>query len=259
VRDYVTTRWGQVHLRRAGVHGPAVVLLHESPLSSVVYEPVLGPLGSAARAIAFDTPGYGGSDAPPGQAEIADYAATLLEAIDALAIDRFAVVGAHTGASIAVQLAVQAPDRVTHAVLSGVPVWSAEERARYLESWAPPVAVADDGGHLAWAWSRYERIWGGPPELLHVAVSTLLANLDRYHLGYEAAFRYDPMPDLAHVRCPVLLYTAEQDLLIASDEVAVELFPDARLEPVPGYRGQLPARMPEAFAARVLRFVTETV
>jgi pimeloyl-ACP methyl ester carboxylesterase len=136
-RGYVTTRWGQVHLRRAGDAGPAVVLLHESPLSSAVYQEALPYLGADVRAIAFDTPGYGMSDGPEGIMEIPDYAATLLEAVDALGVDRFAVAGVHTGASLAVQLAVQAPERVTHAILSGVPVWTEEERERYRLNMVP--------------------------------------------------------------------------------------------------------------------------
>lgn len=257
MRQYVGTRWGQVHLRRAGLDGPAVVLLHESPLSSAAYERALPLLGRQVQAIAFDTPGYGQSDPPPNVVEIADYAATLLEAISGLDLDRFAVVGVHTGASLAIQLAVQAPDRVTHAVLSGVPIFDPQTRAAYLRDWAPDVAVDPGGDHLRWAWERYERIWDGPPELLHLGAMSLLSNLDRYHQAYRAAFRYDPEPDLGDVRCPVLLYTAEHDLLIASDRVAVDRFPDARLEVVAGEVGQLPMRRPADLAARVVRFVLD--
>jgi pimeloyl-ACP methyl ester carboxylesterase len=255
VRGYVGTSWGQVHYRAAGDDGPAVVLLHESPLSSAVYETTLPVLGRSTRAVAFDTPGYGTSDGPPGQAEIADYAAVLLEAIDRLSIERFAVAGVHTGASLAIQLAVQAPNRVTHAVLSGVPLFSEEERATYLSSWSPDVEVASDGSHLRWAWERYVRIWEGPPALLHFGATTLLANLADYNRAYLAAFRYDPAPDLASVTCPVLLYTAERDLLIRSDEEAVSRFPDAQLEAVPGFVGQLPLRAPELLGERIARFV----
>ena len=259
MREYVQTRWGQVHMRRQGSKGPAVVLLHESPLSSAAYSRTLPFLGQSLTAVAFDTPGYGESDGPPGIMEIPDYAATLLEAIDALGFDRFAVVGVHTGASLGVQLAVQTTDRVSHAVLSGVPIFPPEERARYLDSWAPPMPVSADGSHLRWAWERYERIWEGPPELLHFGATTVLSNLDEYHLAYQAAFRYDPEPDLGSVRCPVLLYTAEHDLLIESDRRAVDLFPDARLDIVSDRVGQLPMRDPRLFAQRIARFVISGV
>lgn len=255
-REYVGTGWGQLHVRRAGDDGPTVVLLHESPLSSRVYEDVLERLGRHARGIAVDTPGYGMSDGPPGVAEIPDYAGAVLEGLDALGVELFAVVGVHTGASLAVQLAVQAPTRVTHAVLSGVPLFDAATREAYLRDWAPEVSVAADGSHLTWAWERYERIWEGPPELLHLGATTLLDNLTDYHRGYNAAFRYDPEPDLPRVACPVLLHTAERDLLVDADRRAVDLFPDARLDLVPDLVGQLPLRRPEAFADRILDFVS---
>jgi pimeloyl-ACP methyl ester carboxylesterase len=256
MRGYADTRWGQVHYRREGDGGKTIVLLHESPLSSKVYEPVLPLLGGRHTAIAFDTPGYGMSDGPRGPAEIPDYAATLLEAIDALGIREFVPVGVHTGASLAVQLAIQASDRVSHVVLSGVPVWPPDERAWYLENWAPDVEVAGDGSHFRWAWERYERIWKGPAQMCHLGAAHLLANLDRYNVGYRAAFRYDPEPDLPSIRCPVLLLTAENDLLIESDRKAVGIFPDARLEVVEGLPGQLPMRVPEIFARKIEEFVS---
>lgn len=255
MRDYVSTRWGQVHLRREGTDGPGLVLLHESPMSSVVFRDVLPLLGRDFTTVAIDTPGYGLSDGPPEVAEIPGYATTILEAIDRIGLDNFAVAGSHTGASLAVQLAVQAPHRVTHAIFSGVPVFTPEERAWYLSSFAPKKEAAADGSHLAWAWERYQRIWPGPPELIHLGASTLLQNLDRYHIGYQAAFRYDPEPDLERIACPVLLYTGDEDLLIDSDRRAVNKIPDARLEVVPESNGQLPLRQPNAYAERIQRFI----
>lgn len=255
MRRYVDTRWGQVHLREAGA-GHALLLFHESPLSSAAYEPVLGRLGAAVRAVAFDTPGYGMSDPPPHECEIPDYAATLLEAVDGLGIGRFAAAGAHTGASLALQVALQAgPERVTHLVFSGLPLFTPDVREEYLRSWSPPVQPQEDGGHLQWAWERYSRIWGGPPEIVSFGATQLLSNLDRYHWAYNAAFRYDPAPDLDAIACPVRFVTAENDLLIEEDRRAAARIPGAEVVAVPGRRGQLPLRDPEAYADAVVSFV----
>jgi pimeloyl-ACP methyl ester carboxylesterase len=253
-RRYVDTRWGQVHLREAG-EGHAIVFLHESPLSSRVYDSVLPLVAPRARALAFDTPGYGMSDPPPSECEIPDYAATLLEAIGALGVDRFAAVGVHTGASLALQLAVQAPERVSHVVFSGLPLFTPEARAEMLASWAPQIQPDDAGSHMTWAWQRYMRIWGGPASTVHVGATHLLGNLDRYHWAYNAAFRYDPEPDLDRITAPVLFLTAEEDLLIAEDRRAAERISGGRLVTVPGLRGQLPLRAPQEFANGVLSFV----
>lgn len=233
-----------------------MVLFHESPLSSKAFEAALPLLGGRVRAFAFDTPGYGESDPPPAETEIPDYAATLLEAINALGIEQFAAFGVHTGASLALQVVLQAQSgRATHFLASGIPVFTAQERAQYLESWSPQVQPDADGTHLGWAWKRYQRIWNGPPQLLHDGATMLLSNLQRYHWAYNAAFRYDPEPDLPSITVPTLLLTAEHDLLIESDRRAVRLIPNARLQEVPDLVGQLPMRVPDQFATAICDFV----
>src|SRR5215470_1843015 len=128
MRGYAATRWGQVHYRHEGERGPAIVCLHEAPLSSAIYEPALPLLGRSFRAWALDTPGHGFSDPPPRPPSIEEYGAVLLEAVDALGIDRFVLAGCHTGVDIGLEVTRQAgAGRVTHAVLSGVPLLRPDE------------------------------------------------------------------------------------------------------------------------------------
>ena len=60
-KGYADTLLGQIHYREAG-SGLPVVFLHESPLSSLMFEPALPLLGQLVHAVAMDTPGYGSSD-----------------------------------------------------------------------------------------------------------------------------------------------------------------------------------------------------
>ena len=61
-RHYVTVGNRRVHYRRAG-KGPALVLLHASPVSSEVFEAVHFPIfAKEFTVIAIDTPGQGFSD-----------------------------------------------------------------------------------------------------------------------------------------------------------------------------------------------------
>lgn len=258
MHGYVDTRWGQVHYRASGSEGPALLLYHESPLSSVVYDAALDELAGSVRAYAFDTPGYGESARPPQETEIPEYAATLLEAADRMGLETFAVAGAHTGASLALQVALQAgPRRATHLILSGVPLMTSEERADYLANWAPSVLPDEEGTHFRWAWERYERIWKGPAEIVHLGAGLLLSNLEHYNWAYNAAFRYDPEPDLPALAMPTLFLTAEGDLLIASDRKAVDIVPNARLHIIEGLPGQLPMRVPKRFAEAVVAFLKD--
>ena len=179
-------------------------------------------------------------------------------AADVLGLDTFAVAGVHTGASLALEVALQAePGRATHAILSGVPLMTEEERLQYLASWSPPMQPTSEGEHLEWAWRRYRRIWGAEtdPAVLHVGAIHVLSVLDRYEWAYNAAFRYDPEPGLRRLSCPTLLLDAEFDIFADQDEPAAALIPDARISIIPGLPGQLPIRVPEEYAERVARFV----
>ena len=274
MRGYAATRWGQVHYRHDGEEGPAIVLLHEAPLSSAIYEPALPLLGRSFRAFAFDTPGHGFSDPPPAPPAIEEYGATVLQAIDALGIDRFILAGCHTGVDIGLEVARQAgAERVTRAVLSGVPLLRPDEWEGWLQgvlgggrpgdapaSWrdvfAPDLALSRDGEHVRWAWDRYGRIWaaGSPVELIHMAVTQLLLAGTRYTWMYRAAFAYDPTEALRALECPTLLLNAAGDPLAFKDPAVAEIVRDARVVHVEGVPGQLPWRVPGRFADEIGRF-----
>lgn len=256
MRGYVGADQRQVHFRKAGTEGPWLLLFHESPQSSNVFERALPHLGQRMRVIAFDTPGYGMSDPPEHPLEIADYAAILLAAADELGVGSFAVAGQHTGSSLAVEVArLAGPERVTHAVLSGMTLFDGATRQRYIDGWAPDLPFESDGAHLAELWQRYLRLWEEPPELVNLAVTNIGAIFERYNWAYNAAFRHDPASSLASSSYPLLLLTAERDLLVAGDDLALALRPDATLVRLTNTTGQLPWRVPETWARIVTDFI----
>ncbi|MFC6152121.1 alpha/beta fold hydrolase [Nocardioides yefusunii] len=254
---YVDGPWGQIHYRSSGIRGPWVVLFHESPLSSVVWEKVMSHLGDGVRVIAFDTPGYGASNAPAGpDTEIPEYAAVLAAATLDLGVTDPVFCGLHTGASIAIEAARLFGERCPGVVLSGVALYDAEERAEHLANWAPDVEKTMHGDQFSWAVERYRRIWPGlDEEMLHLASLEALRVLPRYHWGYRAAFRHDPAESLAALDVPVLLLDAEFDLLADKDAVALATAKDARLVVLPGLHGQPHLRAPAEYAQHLRTFV----
>jgi pimeloyl-ACP methyl ester carboxylesterase len=247
-----------VHAVTAGESGPWIALLHESPLSSAVWLDVVGELADRARVVAFDTPGYGASSPPPGPGhEIEEYADVLAEAASVLGVVAPVFAGVHTGASLAIELGHRVSD-TRGVVLSGVALFSDEQRQEFIDGWTPPIPADVEGAEFAWAIERYRRIWPDlTPELLHVAVVELLRVKDRYDWGYQAAFRHDPAGPLAALRIPVLLLDAEHDMLAFADARAMQLAPDARLELLPGLPGQPHLRAPRTYAERLLAFAAE--
>ena len=275
MRGYARTSIGQIHYRKEGDGGPAIVFFHEAPLSSAIYGPALPLLGRSFRAYAFDTPGHGFSDPPTGPPAMHEYGGILLEAIDDIGIDRFVLAGCHTGVDIGLEVARRAgPDRVTHAVLTGVPLLKPDEWEGWLQgvlggarqgeapaSWkevfAPDLKITADGAHVRWAWDRYGRIWaaGSPTDLIQTAVMQLLLAGERYNWMYKAAFAYDPEPALRELQCPALLLNAAGDPLAYKDEVAAAFMRDARVVHVKKVPGQLPWRVPQRFTSEIEEFV----
>ena len=254
--SYADTPLGQVHYREAGT-GPPVVLFHESPISGRIYEATLPVLGRRVRAIAPDTPGYGASDPPPEPLHIAGYSERLALFLDALGLEQVALVGNHTGGAIAIQLAVDLPQRVRALIVMGCPLFSEEERQDRLENYLEPFTPSPDGAHLAWLWSRYQRVWGRdtPVELLHLATAEFLRTGARYDWAYRAAFRFEADRLLPQVTCPTLFLVTQGDMLRPKNERAVALTPHAEGRVIESPHGQYPARDPAGFSREVLAFL----
>ena len=207
VRGYAHGPFGQIHYRRVGV-GPAVLLLHQAPLSSLEYHaaaPLLAAEGFST--IAVDLPGLGLSDPPPRPPSIADYADAMAALAARLRLRRPAVVGHQTGALIAGALATRAPGAVGRVVLHGAPLYDAAERQVRLQRPHPDHALKPDGSHLTARWAMV----GGPGGAGMSDAARQLGVLAFYDNGpldwyaHAAAYAYDFAPDLARIRCPALV------------------------------------------------------
>jgi 2-hydroxy-6-oxonona-2,4-dienedioate hydrolase len=98
-----------------------VVLLHGSGPGATGWSNFSGNIGAIADAgfhvVAPDMPGWGDSDAQA-TADM-DHDATLVEFLDALGLDKAALVGNSMGAHTAVRFATLHPERITHLVTMG--------------------------------------------------------------------------------------------------------------------------------------------
>ncbi len=116
--------------------GPEVVLLHGASLGSSadVWERNLAPLASyGLKVIAYDQPGFGGSD-NPADYSVAYRRAFILKLMDALGIRKAHLVGHSQAGAMAVGLACDRPERVSKIVVLGS------------GSLLPPLESAKQGG-----------------------------------------------------------------------------------------------------------------
>ncbi|MCS5721671.1 alpha/beta hydrolase [Herbiconiux sp. CPCC 203407] len=209
---YAATPLGQLHYAEAG-EGPALLLLHQTPRSLDEYAELLPLVATEYRAIAMDMYGFGQSAKPEGPQSIEQFAAGALALADALGLERFAVMGHHTGAVVAVELAAAAPDRVDAVVLSSPAYTDAAYREAHANG--PGVDEAEtaaDGSHLTTLWSlRAPYYPGARPDLLDRFIRDALAPGVVPAEGHLACARYAMEERIGLVTAPVLVIGASED------------------------------------------------
>ncbi|WP_369258924.1 alpha/beta fold hydrolase [Geodermatophilus amargosae] len=101
-----------------GGSGPALVLLHGFPQTSLMWRHVAPELAAGRTVICPDLRGYGASDAPaatgPDTYAKRTMAADVVAAARALGHERFALAGHDRGALVAIRAGLDSPDVVTH-------------------------------------------------------------------------------------------------------------------------------------------------
>jgi haloacetate dehalogenase len=146
-RELVAVAAGTVLIRRAG-SGPAVLLLHGYPETSLAWRKVAPELANEFTVIAADLPGYGestlsGDAIDENQISKRTMARALADVMTALHIPQFAVVGHDRGARVAYRLALDQPARIRAlAVLDIIPILEMADRLTY--------EAARQMGHWFW-------------------------------------------------------------------------------------------------------------
>jgi len=216
---YVDCRYGQMHVRTAfGGNGGFDELtplgcLHQSPMSGRVFEPLLPLMATDRTVYAPDTPGFGGSDPPPTQPSISDYAGAIGDFLDHLRLRRVDLLGYHTGACIAAELAISRPEQVRRVVMVAAPVFTDAEREAFERApW--PAPLREDGAHLVEEWQRTLR-WrdrGVTLQQLAAAFADKLRSGPQAWWGASAAMRWPAQERLPRVSQPVLVLRPRDDL-----------------------------------------------
>lgn len=97
--------------------GPTVVLLHGFAASLDTWRGVMPALTPNHRVIALDLKGFGWSSRPEGDYSPQMQAKLVLDLLKQRGVEEFAIVGHSWGSSVALQVALMAPERVTRIAL----------------------------------------------------------------------------------------------------------------------------------------------
>jgi pimeloyl-ACP methyl ester carboxylesterase len=241
--------------------GPPVVLLHAGLADRSMWTEHLEALADAGhRALAMDIPGFGEAALTPGeQAPWTD----VLQTMDALSIERAALVGNSFGAALALRIAVVAPDRVTALVLVSSPPPGLEPSAELAQAWQAEESALERGD-LDAAVAAVVDAWTLPdaPRDLRDRVAAMQRRaFDRQAEVTEVSEAPDPVeqdPDLlARLDVPALVVAGEHDMPDFRDgaELLARTLPHARHVIVEGAGHLAPLERPDAFRELMLDFL----
>ncbi|MEO3876465.1 alpha/beta fold hydrolase [Nonomuraea sp. B12E4] len=258
----VETRFGTVHVHRAGAAGgEPVVLLHGHGANASTWYPQIAALGEHHPVYAIDTLDDPGRSVQRVVAKDSrDNAAWLEEVLAGLGLDRVHLVGLSYGGWLALNQVIYAPGRLASiapldpAGLEQVPA------ARFLFSTL--------GGLFAMPAPRRLRPWFARVLANHalVAPRQLMAPIMLSIRTFRPSSRPSARPftdeELRSINLPALVLLAQRSILVSARPAlarAQSLIPGVRAEIVPGIGHGLPAEAPDLVNARLLRFIdTET-
>ena len=256
--DSIDTARGKVTYRESG-DGPPLVVLHGIGSGAASWAAQLEALSDRFRVIAWDAPGYGGSDrlAPDTPAAM-DYADTLAAFLDALGIERCRLVGHSLGALMACAFARRWPERVAGLMIAdpaaGYANADPETRATRMDA---RLGLLDRLGPRGMADERSGVLLSetASPEARD-RVREVMAQIrpDGYRQAVAMLFGGDIHADAREIRMPVLVVCGGDDTVTppAGCRAVAGSFPQARFEILPGLGHASYVEGPDAFNAALL-------
>lgn len=231
-RAFVNIGARQVHYRRIG-QGPPALFIHSSPTNSSFVLPDMLAQADRHTCYAFDTPGFGLSD--PLLIEtmsVSAVADALAAAMDMIGLPPVPVFGTHSGAAIALELALRHPAKVTGIVCDGLPIFTPAEVQPLLAGYFAALVADPLGGHFASTWTRFrdqvrwfpwnqrDPEWLNeqdmlPPEGIHHWMDMFFAAAAHYRPVYIAVNLYGAQAALAvtALTSPALFISTPADML----------------------------------------------
>jgi 3-oxoadipate enol-lactonase len=241
----------------------ALVLLHPIATHRAVWVTQAAVLSQCFEVLALDLPGHGQS-ALVAEASMAAYAQAVLRTLDAVGIERAAVVGLSLGGMVAQALALQCPERVTALVLANT---SGQTIPAARTVWQQRLAQAEQGGMDSQVAGTLQRWFtdafhaSAPLTLEWVGAMIRGTPLAGYRAAVQAICALDHLSALAQLAVPTLVISGDADAAVppAQTQALVAAIPNARQVILAGASHLSNVEQATAFTEQLARFVRETV
>ena len=253
----------RIHYKRSGAGYP-VVFLHAGVADSRMWEPQASGLDNHFDVITPDMRGYGKSELP---AASWSPRADLLALMDALRIREAPhVVGCSIGGGLAIDFALEHPDRVSKLVLVGAGVSGQPYDPKYDDLFTE-VEAAEKTGDLAILNEAEMKLWLVGPARTMDQVDKRLRDLfiDMNGIALKSDFasaparKLDPpaFGRLADIKSPTLVIVGDQDIAEIKDtaDLIASKIPGARKEVIRDAAHLPNLEHPEKFNRLLLEFL----
>ncbi len=194
---------GALAVDDGGRGGMPVLLVHSLAGTLNHWSAQLRHLRASRRAVAFDLRGHGRSESPRNHDYALDSAADDVGAVvDALGLQRFALVGHSMGAGVALAYAGKHPDRVARLLLADAIGDGTQLEAAAVEPLLAALRTSDYAAAIEGYWATIS----GPDVAIRDRLLSDLRATPRETVveGMHQVTRYDPKPALASYRGPTL-------------------------------------------------------
>ena len=244
------------YLEQGDPDGVPVVLLHGITDSHRSYGPVLEALPASVRAVALTARGHGDAGKPETGYDQARMAADVIDAMDALGIERAIVAGHSMGSWTAQRIAADHPDRVLGVVLAGAfaSFHDKPEIHGLLEEFAELGDPIDPA--YARAWQDSTMALSAPEPFMRMIVEeTCKPPAHVWRAAMEGLAAERPLPAGA-ITAPTLLCWGERDDFVprSDQDALLSRIPGAELRVYEGGGHALHWERPARYAADLVDF-----
>jgi 3-oxoadipate enol-lactonase len=244
--------------------GPVVAFIHPGLWDSRTWDREFERFAAAGfRVLRYDVRGYGRSSRPAGTSY--SHTRDLVSLLDHLEVVDAALVGCSMGGGIAIDTALEHPDRVWALVAAASALGGFEPTGAEEDWWAEragPIEAAIDAGDLERAEDLRLEIWAplGTDDPAGRRIREIaFDNLHELTMDESGVEELDPpaATRLHEIDVPTLVISAAEDtpFMVRSCELIARGVLDAKLVTIPGADHVVNVRRPEAFEAAVLAFL----
>lgn len=219
----------RLHGRRGA---PALVLANSLGTGQHLWSRQLPELTERFRVLTYDHPGHGASGLPEEPCTVEGFAHSLLDLLEALALERVSFCGTSLGGMVGIALALEAPERVERLVLSctsgylGPPAgWA--ERARIVRAEGME-AIADS---VVVRWFTPELAREEPETVARFRATLVATPPEGYARCCEALAVWDARERISAISAPTLVVAGGEDRAtpVEHAELLASRIPEARL------------------------------